>query len=311
MKTPTPQLLPSGKYFVRVRVGGSTYSKTFDNQTDAETWALLTKTKYKAGEIKKARPEESKTIRTLILQYLDENNLALNTRRSYTSLLNNHFTQILDKPYNSVSNWQRAVNLELQTLNPNTVSLYWGKIRAVLKYFDLDVPTVKIPSKSSRMKNYLTADEIPRFCEAIKGNRYEYLFLLMLSSLRVSEALGVKKEDVTEKGIYVHGTKTDAAERFVPFMIPRLKELFYVPVHTSTEQLNRELKRICSENDFPVLSCHSLRVSFASLCYQKNVPSRVVMKIAGWNDIQTMHRIYVRISDNEIDKWADELRTAF
>lgn len=311
MKIPTPQLLPSGSWFVRVRVGGESYSKTFPTRDAAEVWATLIKSKYVSGELKKKLPDEKKTIRTLVEEYTTETPLAENTLKTYRTVLNHHFKQIMNKPFEAVSNWQRVINLESQNLNPNTLTAYWRKICAALRYHDLPVPSVKIAKKTPKMKNYLEPDEIGAFCKAIKNTRYEYLFLLMLSSLRVSEALNVTENDVSEKGVYVHGTKTDAAERFVPFMIPRLKELQFVPVQTTPRQLNKELKKICAENGFPDLSCHSLRVSFASVCYSKNVPSRVVMKIAGWIDIQTMHRVYVRISENDVEKWTAELENVF
>lgn len=305
MKVPKPTILPSGKYFVRLRLSGQSYSHTFDTEKDAEAWALSIKAQYKANQLKQKLPDEQKTIRQLIREYLDSATLAENTLRSFRVAMNHHFTQVMDKPFGQVQNWQKIINMELQKSNPNTVTTMWGKITVALKFHDLPVPSVKIPKKQPKQKNYLTAEQIPLFMDAVKGHKHEIYFLMMLCSMRVSEALSVTKEDMTEHGIHVRGTKTDASDRVIPWMIPRIKELPLV--HTTSKTLSRELKKICEENDLPELSCHSLRISFASLAWAKGVPDRICMKIAGWSNIQTMHRIYVRISETDVQKYVEDL----
>lgn len=305
MKTPKPQLLPSGRWFIRLRLDGQNYSRTFDSAKEAEAWALSTKAQYKANQLRTRRPDEQKTVRQLVTEYLASAALSENTRRVYGVVLNHHFRQILDRQYNQVANWQKVINLELQTCSPNSVDLYWSKIAVALRFHDLPVPSVKIPKKQSKQKNYLTPEQIPVFMDAVKGNQYEVYFLMMLCSMRVSEALSVTKEDMTEKGIHVKGTKTDASDRVIPWMIPRIKELPLVPTTSTT--LTRELKKICTANGLPDLSCHSLRVAFATTCYMKGVPERIAMKVGGWSNIQTMHRVYVRISESDVQKYVGDL----
>ena len=313
MIVPKSKQLPSGKWFVRLRLNGETYNGTFDTEKEADAWALSVKAQYKANQLKAKVPDEKKTIRTLVNEYLDSAQLAQNTIEVFNALLRRHFTQIMDKPYNSISNWQKAVNLELQKFNPNSVQLYWSKICVSLRFHALEVPTVKIPRKTPQRKEYLDATQIKTFCRAIEGNDYETLYLMMLSSMRVSEALSVTKDDITEKGIHVRGTKTESSDRFIPWMIPRLKQLCadFEPIAVDPRILSNELKRVCRENDLPELSCHSLRISFASLCYSKGVPDRICMKLAGWRSLQTMHSVYVRISDDDVDRYAKEVSTLF
>ena len=302
MKLPTPRQLQNGKWLVRVRVNGRDVSRVFPTFKEAEAWGI--NQKLNAQE---ETPHASKTIRQLIDEYLSYNDFSQNTLVTYKSL-KTHFRQFMDKPYNQIKNWQAVVSMEQG--NPNTVAAYWAKIVAVLHFFGLDVPTVKIRTKPPKKKEYLTADEIKRFCEVIKGNRFEFYYLMMLSSCRVSEALNITEKDRTADGIHVHGTKTEASDRFIPYLFPRLKELD-IPPKVQAETVRRELAKICAENDFPALTCHSLRVSFASLCYSKNVPERVAMKIGGWESVKVFHSVYVRISDNDIERYAFEIRNAF
>ena len=310
MKTPTPQLLPSGKYFVRLRLNGQTFSRTFDTEKEAETWALSVKAQYKAHQLKESRPDEKKTLRTLIDEYIESTVLAPATVKVYKTT-QKHFVQIMDKPYNQITNWQRVVNLELKDHAVNSVSLWWSQIRAVLNFHGLTVPTIKLPKKSSKRKNYLDSEQIKVFCNAIYGTRYEAFFLMMLHSLRVSEALAVQNDDIEKDGIQVHGTKTEAAERFVPFMIPRLKEIIFDRPPATYQTLSKNLRIICEENDLPELTPHGLRITFASLCYQKRVPERVCMKIAGWQSLQVMHDVYIRISEDDVKKYAEAVSELF
>lgn len=311
MKTPKPQLLPSGRYFVRLRLDGQNYSRTFDSEKEAEAWALSVKAQYKANQLVKKTPAEKKTLRQLVTEYVEVANFAPSTVETYKNVLKNYFQQIIDKPYCEIRNWQRVINLECQKHNPNTVRSRWAKICASLNFHDLDIPKVKIPKKQPQKKNYLDAEQIRTFCNAIYGHRHETYFLMMLSSMRVGEALGVEDSDISERGIHVRGTKTEASDRFIPFIIPRLKEICYDRPFTTKITLNRELKTICESTGLPELSCHSLRISFASVCYSKGVPSRVCMKLGGWSSLDVMHSVYIRISDDDVEKYANILNDVF
>ena len=303
MKLPKPRQLKNGKWIVRVRVGGHDVSKVFPTEKEAEAWGIDQKLHPPV-----VKPNAEKTVRQLIDGYIESNDFAPNTIATYNAT-KTHFRGFMDKPYKDISNWQSVVSME--KLNPNTTTLYWGKICAVLRFWGLDVPTVKIKRKASKRKEYLTADEIKRFCEAIKGERYEFFYLMMLSSCRLNEALNIEKDDITADGIHIHGTKTDASERFIPYLFPRLKELT-VPPKPHEATIQRDLARICMENDLPPLTPHGLRVSFASACYHAgNIPERIAMKIGGWQDISVFHRIYVRIAEDDVTRYADEIRKAF
>lgn len=311
MKIPTPVQQPSGKWFIRLRLDGVAYSKTFDTAREAEIWAMGVKSQYLSGQLKKHVSAEKKTLRQLLTEYVDASNFAERTVLRYRSVMNNAFVQAMDLPFCEVRNWQKIVNMEMRDRHPNTVALEWSSVSAALKYHGLDVPAVKIPKKPSRKKEYLTAAQIPVFCDAIRGHRYEAYYLMMLSSMRLGEALAVTDDDISEDGIHVRGTKTEASDRVVPWIIPRLREIIMDRPKVSRSTLDELIGVICEENGLPDLSCHSLRVSFASLCYSKGVPERVCMKIGGWSSLQVMHNVYIRISDDDMRKYTDELSLTF
>ncbi len=311
MKVPKPVQQPSGKWFVRLRLDGTAYSKTFDTEREAEIWATGMKAQYLSGQLKKHVSAEKKTIRQLMREYVAASNMADSTKQRYQNIMQRHFRQVMDLPFCDVKNWQKIINMEARDRSPNTVAQDWYGITASLKYAGLDVPDVHIATKPSKVKPYLTAEQIPVFCDAIRGNTYEAYFLMMLSSMRIGEALGVEDGDISDDGIHVRGTKTPASDRFIPWIIPRLREIVMDRPPASRSTLRRVLADVCEENGLPVLSGHGLRISFASLCYSKGVPSRVCMKIGGWQSLQVMHDVYIRISDGDIRKYADLLADSF
>jgi integrase len=94
-------------------------------------------------------------------------------------------------------------------------------------------------------------------------------------------------------------------------MIPRLKEICHDLPPTDRRILNLELKQICKENNLPEISNHSLRISFCSLCYLKGIPEKICMKIGGWKTLSVMHEVYVRISEDDVDRYAEILEDVF
>lgn len=308
MKIPKARQLPSGMWTIRVRVSGVDDSRTFETEKDAIRWATLRKAEALAG--RGTVTAEHMTIRDMMEAYVQESVLAPKTVDTYRACMRKHFQQIMDRPYDSIRNWQRVVNLELQQYSANNVSLCLKKIFTALRYHGLPVPAVRIQTTPSKRKEYLEPKEIRRFCQVIRGHRHEFYFLMMLSSCRVSEALAIEPEDITEKGVHVRGTKTPASDRFIPWMIPRLQELD-LPRKTSYHTLKRDLADICEHNDFPPMTCHSLRISFASLMYSKQVPERVAMKIGGWTSTRVFHDVYVRIAEDDVNYYAEAVRNVF
>lgn len=312
MKLPTPRQLDSGNWFVRVRVGGQDLTHLAETQEECVTWATAVKSNYRLTH-ERIQPEAGeKTIRRLLKEYVAQSNFSRNTVQIYDALMANHFRTIMDTPFNKIVNWQRV--LDGENLAPSTMHLYWTKIAAAINSAGLDVPKVRTPKAKPKRKEYLTPSEVQRFVECIKGNKYEICFLLMLSSCRISEALNVLGTDVTAKGVHIRGTKTPASDRIVPWMIPRLNELLEplkgqkTPVCPySNSAIRKALERVCEQNDFPHLLPHSLRKSFASLCWSLKVPERICMVIGGWSSLNVMHQVYIEISDDQVSEYAESI----
>ena len=294
MKIPTPRQLPSGKWFVRIRVGDFDQSRTFNTEKEATEWATFTKADYKIHG-SKLTPYAKWSTAELVEEYLNDKNLSDSTRKTYRNALDK-FGVAVKMPFNSVKNWQYIIRKA--DVSPNTLQTYWKKLVAVWHYFGLSIPRVDLPKAKPKVKEYIEPDELPLFLEAIDGHRNEIYFLLMLSSLRINEALNITKDDLKKDGIHVRGTKTDSSDRFIPYLFPKIRGLELV--ETSERTLRRDLVKICEDLNFPILSPHSLRITFASIMYQNHVPDRIVMKMGGWSSLKTMHDIYIRISEKDV-----------
>lgn len=294
MKIPTPKQLPSGKWFIRVRVGDNDQSRTFNTEKEALDWATFIKADYRQNGSALSSYAKWSTV-DLVEEYLNVKELSPSTRKTYRNALDK-FGVAVKMPFNSVKNWQYII--KKSDVSPNTLQTYWKKLVAVWHYFGLTIPRVELPKAKPKVKEYIEPDELPRFLKAIEGHRNEIYFLLMLSSLRINEALSVTKDDLKPDGIHVRGTKTENADRFIPYLFPKIKGLELVK--TSERTLRKDLDKICKENDFPKLSPHSLRIAFASIMYRNQVPDRIVMKMGGWGSLQAMHQVYVRISEKDV-----------
>lgn len=249
------------------------------------------------------------------------------------------FQSIKDVPLAKVTNWQALIDQEAARYSAKSVHTAWTLIRTVMNDLGLQNPNVKLPQIAAKDKPFLDPDQVKAFIEAIKGEPCEIAALLGLHGLRRSEILGLKWENVDLKNgiikiresvvvdyrgkpIQKKTTKTKASRRNVPIMIPELTAaLEAVPqdkrvgnvlkCHPTT--IREQVNRVCEKNALPLVGVHGLRRSFASLAFSAEVgmTEREVMEIGGWDDAQTMHRIYEQISQAQLRRASDKMRGFF
>ncbi|MDY3224436.1 MAG: site-specific integrase, partial [Candidatus Faecousia sp.] len=199
----------------------------------------------------------------------------------------------------------------------------WRFLSSVIAETTGEKITVRLPQVKPNERPFLTPDQIPTFVEAVHGMPVEIPALLALSSLRRSELLDLKWEQIdlkngviTVSGSAVYGeggvlvrkkeNKNRNSTRLVP-IIPPLRSALeaaqrksdYV-VTMSPAGMYQQINRICEQNGLPKVGIHGLRHSFASLAYHLNVPEKVAMEIGGWSNDQTMRKIYTHISQQDV-----------
>lgn len=327
MKVPKARRMSSGNWYINLRLGGESINVTESTEKKCIKAAQLIKAEYLAGRRVAKLEEDLKTLGDLIDDYINSraNVLSPSTIRGYKIIRNTRFSDVMDHPVQSVSDWQRVINAEASTCSAKTLHNAWMLVSAVLHDYTGSRPKVTLPQVVRNEHPYLTPDQIDTFVAAIRGDPIEVAALLGLCSLRCSEILGLRWKNVDlEKGIlYVRGSavrnadgklvykdtnKNRASNRVVP-MMPQLiaalrLEGNHAPddfvVQRSQQSIYVRVNTICRHNGLPEIGVHGLRHSFASLAYHLQIPYKVAMDIGGWSDDATMQQIYTHIAASDV-----------
>lgn len=326
MKVPTPRQLPSGNWFIRLRLGGQDIPITERTRTDCLNRARIIKAEYLAGkeiQRKTLPPAPDMTLRELLTSYIEKYRPVLSpaTVRGYCVIRENRFQVVMDAKLRDIGSWQKVINAEIGSCSAKTLKSAWSLVRASLVDAGQPAPKVTLPQIVSKERPFLTADEIRRFVAAVRGSAFEIPILLGLHGLRRSEiaALDWKQVNLEAGRIRVEGAlvpdetgkyvrkqtnKNNASRRTVPIMIPELRDALaavsesdrkgpVVRCHINT--IYKAVNAICEREGLPLIGAHGLRHSFASLGHFVGVPEHEMQLLGGWKDSGTMRRIYEHI----------------
>ena len=333
MKIPKARKLPSGNWFIQLRIDGQSISITEADEDTCVAKAMA----YKTGILKAKKNPAPITLSKAIDKYIEAREKALSpsTIAGYRAIQRTRFARLMSTPLASLNKakLQRAVNEEANICSAKTLTNSWRFLASVIyeeigERYDISLPTI-IPNE----RPYLAPEQIQTFLVAIRDTEVEVPALLGLWSLRRSEIMGLKWSSVNlkTKTIRVENTvvvnehrqleakpttKNRSSRRTVP-IVDRLHELLTKAERTSEyvcvinpESLRRKINAICRENDLPEIGFHGLRHSFASLAYSLGVPEKVAMEIGGWANDATMKKIYTHIANSDLSNYSNKI-TAF
>lgn len=336
MKVPTAKKLPSGSWFVRVRVGGKDIGITRPTEKEAIAEAMAVKAGLRSSE---KITERNLTVGDCVDRYISrrEGTASPSTIRGYKSDRVNRFQDLMPRRAAALTDadYQRAIDRESRSMSAKTVRNVWGTIAAALEEETGSRPRVKLPTVVAREHPFLEPEQIPVFLAAVRGRSTEPAILLGLHSMRRSEIFHVRWSSIDTKAgiIHVRGAavlgesgklvhketnKTKASRRDIPIIIPRLQELAEAApdkdalIYTfSPTYLYSDINNVCRKCGFPEIGVHGLRHSFASLAYHIGVPEKIAALIGGWDDYATMHNIYTHLAKSDIAKSASSMRNFF
>ena len=333
MVLPKAKKLPSGNWFIQLRLGGESIPVTALSEKECISKARLIKAEYKADM--RVQRAAGITLRQAIDKYIDKrrNVLSPSTIRTYVGYSKNRFKDIMDKPIKNIKDWQTICNDEAALCSPKSLKSAWMFTASVLRENGLDVPKVKLPQIIQREPIFLEPEQIPIFIKAIKGMDCEIPALLALHSLRQSEIWAEPEIDLEAKIIKVRGAvvrdetnafvkkptnKNQSSRRDVPIMIPELTAAIMEQRKLGKPLLlqiptvaHKQIDRICRKNGFSEVGLHGLRHSFASLAYHLGIPEMYVMQIGGWSDYGTMRKIYTHFSKQDSLKSQNKMHEFF
>ena len=327
MKIPEPRKLKSGSFFIQLRLNGVSIPVTASSAKECKRQAQLIKAEHMAGKRLVERSE--KTLGELIDMFIEkyESSLSPVTIRTYAGVRRNRFKGYMDKPYSAIKDWQSMINAELKVAAKKTVRTAWGTVTTALTDAGYKIPDVKLPRPAESDLTFLEPEEIQPFLEAVRGDDAEVEILLDLHGLRVSETVYVVRNnmiDLKHNVINVRGAvvpdknhkyvekdtnKTKASTRSVPIMIPRLAELVAeyqakgepIPTHAESTLL-KHIHAACKKAGVTDVTNHGLRRTFASLGYSTGVSELALQQMGGWDDAETMHRIYIKLAARDKKK---------
>ena len=326
IKVPSPQILPSGKWNIYLRAEQQSITEDTADKCIAKAKAV------RAGFIEAQKKSARLTVSQAVEKFIAANDAVLSpsTVRGYQKTAHTHFCKYHDKLVTNVD-WQKAINEEAKRYAPKSIHNAWGLMSKAMKYHGITPPEVKLPAKQPHELPWLNYQQIQIFLKEIHGEPCELAALLALHSLRKSELLDITPAKIDAQGIHVDGSrvvgpngsivqkqsnKTKAAKRVVPIMIPRLQELLlaskvakdtpYVSQYHNT--IFKQINRICVRAGLPEVGYHGLRRSFASLAYHLGWSERQTMAIGGWDDWQTMHKMYIKLDQTDLADAASKMQ---
>lgn len=344
MKVPNPRKLKSGTWFIQLRLNGESVPVSAATKKECIDRARLIKAEHKAGKRvanqQKGEKEKSPTLSEVIDRFIDsrENTWSPLTVRGYRIIQKYRFQSTMNRRIDTIApkEWQTIVNAEAKLCAPKTLKNAWGFIRSVIhSETGAYPPEVRMPTQLHGNKPFLLPDQITAFVAAVKDTPYAIPCYLGLHSLRASEIEGLKWENIPKgaefitvsgavvldehnKRVEKRQNKSLASARNVPIMIPELKEALERErkpsghvMQYSQNALRYGIRKICAENGLPNVGIHGLRRSFASLAYHLNIPERITMEIGGWDDPQTMHKIYIYIAQADIKRYNTKMMDFF
>lgn len=338
LKVPKARKLPSGTWFIQLRLGGESISVTASTEKECTKKAQYLKAEYLAGKREKsAEPKKLPTLREACHAYIDSRILSPSTELGYLKVTKNRFQTLMDCSLSDISDsdYQVAVKTESQLCSAKTLKNSWFFVATVLRSNKITPPEISLPQVVPHATPFLDAEQIQTFRQAIRGNKYEVPMLLALHSLRRSEILALRWEniDLSRRCIYIRGAavmdknnqlvhkkenKNESSNRTVPILIPELYDLLCANQRSSglvvscgADTIRRNVNAVCLENNLPLVGTHGLRHSFASLAYHLNVPEKITMEIGGWNDDQTMKKIYTHIARSDMKRYENQFAAFF
>ena len=256
-----------------------------------------------------------------------EDKLSPVTVRNLLGIYRTRFSDAFDVDIRLID-WQKLIDHEATLISPSSLTSIWHMVKPMFAYYGYEAPEVELPKAKAKEQDYLDSDQIPILLDGIRGDEFEAAIILALHSLRLSELCALTVEDIHDGFIHVNkslvpteqgqiikdGNKTESSTRNVPVLIDRLYEILPesgLIVRQSRDSISKHIKEVCKKLGLPPCSCHDLRRSFCSLCYEKGIREEYLMAYGGWTNYATVHKYYIKISEQSKMKNAKVLRDYF
>lgn len=325
-----------GMYRTQVYLGtvdGKRKYKSFyaDTASEADFLAL----QWEHDKKEKSDPGRI-TVGEAIDEYISSksNVLSPSTLRSYKSYRRNRFQTLMNVKVSDVTTimLQRAINKESVEKSAKMVKNAYGLVILGIQFYRPDFsPKITLPTE--RPVEYATPDgeHLKLIFDAAKGTWLELPILLSAwLSLRQSEIIGLRWEDVFDDYIYVRnarvysengtvekGTKTYSSIRKIPLpkhikkLIDETPKVSQYIVDCPGKRITDAFVRMLKRNNIPHCRFHDLRHANASIMVMLGVPDRYAQTRGGWANGTTLSKRYQQTFESEEIKVATTIDSYF
>lgn len=201
MKVPKPRRLPSGSWFIQLRLGGESIPVTAGTEREVTRQAQLIKAEHLAG--KRAAAASPRTLEQAMTAYIDSraNVLSPSTVHGYKTIIKTRFLSWSSKPVSRID-FQKMVNEEAKLCGPKTLRNAFGLVAAAVEAEGFPRPVVSLPQLGKPDHAYLQPEQIQTLLREIRDNVHEMPILLGLHGLRRSEIFDLRWSDIdTKRGL--------------------------------------------------------------------------------------------------------------
>lgn len=318
MKVPKARKLPSGNWFIQLRIGGQSVPITQPTEEKCEAMAMAVKAGLIETKESKAKDIPAPTFGEACDAYIKNRDSVLSpcTVRVYKSIRKNHLKKLVGKKIDAITkeDVQAAVNAESKNSSPKTVRNAYGLLTAVLsQYVTIDLSRVKLPQRENKERTALSKEQLEKLFEATAGTDIECQVLLASwLGLRRSEILAlpwdaIGENTITIKQAMVPGTdgamtikkpKTETSARTITTDTALIDKINQLPkkgdlvFHMSANTMATRLSDACAKAGIPHIGWHALRHTNASIMLTIGIPDKYAMKRGGWANQSTMKYIY-------------------
>lgn len=319
MKVPEPRKLPSGTYFIQLRLGGESVSISAPTRRECIQQAQLKKAEHRAGK-RKASPQ-SITLREAMDTYIGQKRTSLSpsTIQGYEKIRDQYFQSLMPLPLKKIDidlvdaaiyAEESRVSRRGKPLSAKTICEAWHLISTVLRRNHVDLDCVPdLPEVKKKPVQILTFEEI---YPAIAGSSIELECLLAACmSLTISEIRGLTKSksihngkltvvetviDIGGQPVRKEGGKEENRVRVldIPDFIQHLIDAVDGDVLcTKTSQtVNKRYQTLLAKAGLPKSSFHKLRHTFASTGAMLQIQPEILQQTGGWKTDHVMKRVY-------------------
>lgn len=323
MKVPTARRLPSGNWFVRLRLGGESIPITAPTEKECTRRAAKIKADYLTGQRQTDHFGPGMSLKDAYTEYIDSKRAVLSpsTIAGYKRLQDHSFQGIMSQPLRKLT--QRAIQSEVSAMvesgkSPKSVSNAVGLLSAVLKmhypefHFHVTLPPRKHIERIEPKESDITA-----IFKAVKGKSVELPTLLaMWMGLRMSEILGLTWDCIDGDTMHimqakvdegVKGTKTFNSDRYL-HIPPYIKQLIDQRPHTSDfiipvtrGAIYDAFQKYTKRADIQHYRFHDLRHLNTTVQLLLGLDNKTIIKRNGWSTDAMIKTVYGHTSAERVD----------